>query len=365
MLMLFGLPSFAEESTAHPIRQIFEQDTHLAHQPVSVKAWLTHRQVYQQQALSLYLSTTSPIALGKLNVVLRTSELSDWLMTDIQPLAVEESNGQLVHRWQVDLFAKRDGLLMLPQLSLQLEGKSMARKTLSLPSVSIRVLPLPFYLPKETLVGASLSLVEQTNPSTQWGLVGDRLTRELVFTTESMQKNRLTLPFVQGQGVQGLSPVIQHKENQIHITQAWQIQSAGSWQIEDQHLWLFNPETLNTTHLVIAGTSGTAIPVWLWRAIQAVILLVILLFLGWMGYLARQGLQRYRYQQSVLACGDADQLVRYLKQHYGYPDTAILSHRLPKDHPHYAEIVQLEGMLFAQNQLYGEVFEVLKQKIAD
>lgn len=362
--MLFSTLSVAEEAGSQPIRQIFEQETSLAHQPVTVKAWLKHRQVFQQEALSLMISTTSPTTLGKLNASIRTSEQSDWLITDIQPLDVQEENGGLVHQWQVALFAKHEGLVMLPSFYLQLEGKSMARKTLTLPSVSIRVLPLPFYLPKEVIVGKSLAVVDTSSDLPAWVLVGDRLSRALVVKTQAVQARSIVLPPVSGQGIQGLSPVLHEQDKRIRITQAWQIQDSGTWQVEDQHLWLFDPDTLKTTHLVIAGAQGTAIPLWLWRTLQTIVVITLLVMLSWFLHLASKWLKRYLYRQSILACQDASQLVSYLKQHYGYADTVVLSHTISNTHPDYTAIVALEGMLFGQEPLYGELFDSLKKKVA-
>jgi hypothetical protein len=270
-----------------------------------------------------------------------------------------------LHQWQIELFAKREGMVMLPRFSLQLEGKSMARKTVSLPSLSIRVLPLPFYLPKEVLVGKSITLVAQHQVLPTLGLVGDMLNRQLVIETQAVQPNTLVLPALSGQSIQGLSPVWQVLDNRIQMTQAWQIQASGSWRVDDQHLWLFDPDTLKTTHLIIEGAQGIAMPIWLWRIIQVSLALMMVALLGWCYVLVMQRIKAYRYRKGILACQDAHQLIQYLRRHYGYADGVVLSHKIAPHHPDYTSIVELEGMLFGQTPLYGRLFHTLKQKVAD
>jgi hypothetical protein len=114
---------------------------------------------------------------------------------------------------------------------------------------------------------------------------------------------------------------------------------------------------------VIAGASGKSLPLWLWRVIQVLSIILLLVLLGWFLYFASKRLKRYRYRQGIIACQDAGQLVSYLKRHYGYADTVTLSHKLPNTHPDYTAIVALEGMLFGQELLYGRRFNALKKNL--
>jgi hypothetical protein len=356
--------SFADDSnSSQPIRQIFSQEIRLANTPVTVTAWLETRQVYQQQALRLHVATENSLALGSLSASIRTPTQSAWTSPTLSISPSRTVGESLHHEWQIECFSLQTGVLDLPLIKLRLDGKSMAQHWISFPSLPIRVLPLPFYLPKEVIVGKSLTVVDASPDLPAWALVGDRLSRELMIETQAVQARSIVLPPVSGLGIQGLSPVLQEQDNRIRITQAWQIQDSGTWQVEDQHLWLFDPDTLKTTHLVIAGAQGAIIPVWLWRTMQTVFVIVLLVLLSWFLHFVRKWLKRHRYRQGVLACQDAHQLVQYLKRHYGYADTVTLSHKLPNTHPDYTAIVALEGMLFGQEPLYGERFIEIVTKI--
>ena len=352
-------------------RVMLDQSMHLAKNIYQVKAWIASRQVFQQQALVIHVQLTTANATYFPNLAVASQADDAWLQPIVrhQPLLTEQ-DGKIVAEWQVSVFAKQVGVNALPNLRLQWMGESMSRQTQTLPSWSIKVSPLPVYVPEQAIVGELVDV--QTKVSLpNIVLVDEVIQRQVQFSLVNHLPNSLWLNGLQGHGVEPLSPWLQTGDStwqdegwlsEWTVWQPWRLTQAGFWQVDAQDIWIFNPRTWQVTHLQLPAHSGWAIPLWLWRSVQ-VILLLILLVIGtvlirWVGC----GLKRRHYRQAIERCADSAQLYRLMVQMWQLTPGIPLAHQgLPL--PIYQTLVELENQLFSGEVLYNKMFEQIKTRL--
>lgn len=358
-------PSIAVE------RVLLEQSMSLAKQEYQVKAWVSSRQVFQQQALEIQVQLTSSHAENLPSLAVASQADSAWLapMVSSEPKLLEREGKTLV-RWQVLLFAKQTGINTLPNLRLQWVGESMSRQTQTLPSWSINVLPLPVYVPEQAIVGALVDVQTHLSLPTI-SLVDEVIQRHIQFRLMNHLPNSLWLSNIHGDAVEPLSAWLQAGEStwtddgwvsDWTLWQPWRVTQAGFWQVEAQDLWVFNPHTWQVTHLQLPAHSGWAIPEWLWRSFQLLALLLALILFYWLQKLARCWLKRHHYQQAIERSADSAQLYALMVSSWQLTPNIPLAHQaLPL--PIYRCLVELENQLFSGEVLFNVRFVSLKSEL--
>jgi hypothetical protein len=349
-------------------RVLLEQSMHLAKQPYHVKVWIASRQIFQQQALLIHVQLTAndPAALPTLAVASQADPA--WLAPMVSPEpSLTQQAGKTVAQWQIRLFAKQAGINALPNLRLQWIGASLSRHTHTLPSWSIKVLPLPIYVPEQAIVAESVDL-QTPLPLPRFALVDEVMQRQLVFRLGNHLPNSLWLPSLQSDAIEPLSPWLQAGDarwqgedwvSEWQLWQPWRLTQAGYWQVEAQDIWVFNPTTWQVTHLQIPAYDGWAIPLWLWRSLQGLMLILVLSLsyavLAWM----RCRLNRHHYRQAIQQCADAAQLYTLMVKAWRLTPHISLAHQAPSL-PIYPILVALENHLFSQAPLYHDTFKHLQ-----
>lgn len=351
-------------------RVLLDQSMRLAQNDYQVKAWLASRQVFQQQALviQVQLTTTNASALPSLAVASQADNA--WLAPILsQQPRLTEQDGKTVAQWQLLLFAKQVGVQSLPNLRLQWVGESMSRQTQTLPSWSIKVSPLPVYVPEQAIVGELVNVQTQVSMP-NIALVDEVIQRQVEFRLVNHLPNSLWLNGLQGQGIEPLSPWLQAGDSAWQdeggfsdwtVWQPWRISQAGFWQVDAQDIWVFNPRTWQVTHLQLPAHSGWAIPLWLWRSLQGLALMALLV----LGYSLIQWfrcrLKRHHYRQAIARSADAEQLVSVMIKAWRLTPGIPLAHQgLPL--PIYQLLVSLENQLFSNDCLFNQAFEESKQE---
>ncbi|MBD3767486.1 MAG: hypothetical protein IE928_05950 [Gammaproteobacteria bacterium] len=351
-------------------RVLLDQTMHLAKNDYQVKAWVASRQVFQQQALVIHVQLTTANASSSLPSLSVASQADNaWLQPIVshQP-RLSELDGKTVAQWQLLVFAKQVGVNALPNLRLQWVGESMSRQTQTLPSWSIKVSPLPVYVPEQAIVGELVNVQTRVNlPSIL--LVDEVIQRQVQFRLVNHLPNSLWLNGLLGQGIEPLSPWLQSGDSAWQeegwlsdwiIWQPWRISQAGFWQVDAQDIWVFNPRTWQVTHLQLPAHSGWAIPLWLWHSVQVFLLLVFLLFSYLFIQWSRCWLNRRHYRQAIERCADSAQLYHLMVQMWQLtPDIPLAHQALPL--PIYQSLVELENQLFSGEVLYNEKFVQIKQ----
>lgn len=353
-------------------RVLLDQTMRLAQNDYQVKAWVASRQVFQQQALIIHVQLTTANASSLPSLAVASQADNAWLQPIVshQPRLTEQ-NGKTVAQWQLLVFAKQVGVNALPNLRLQWVGESMSRQTQTLPSWSIKVSPLPVYVPEKSIVGELVN-VQTTVSLPSIVLVDEVIQRQVQFRLVNHLPNSLWLNGLQGQGIEPLSPWLQTGDSAWQeegwlsdwtVWQPWRISQAGFWQVEAQDIWVFNPRTWQVTHLQLPAHSGWAIPLWLWRSVQAFLLLVFLLFSYLFIQWSRCWLKRRHYRQAIERCADSAQLYHLMVQMWQLtPDIPLAHQALPL--PIYQSLVELENQLFSGEVLYNEIFEQTKARLA-
>lgn len=370
MLAVLWTPSiWAQASQDPPLeRLLLDQPMQLAKNDYQVKAWVASRQVFQQQALVIHVQLTAAreTSLPSLAVVGQVDNA--WLQPIVsgEP-SLTEQDGKIVGQWQVLVFAKQVGVNALPNLRLQWVGESMSRQTQTLPSWSIKVSPLPVYVPEQAIVGELVNVQTKVSlPSIV--LVDEVIQRQVQFSLVNHLPNSLWLNGLQGQGVEPLSPWLQTGDSawqdegwlsEWTVWQPWRLTQAGFWQVDAQDIWIFNPRTWQVTHLQLPAHSGWAIPLWLWRTVQAVLLLILLVVSTVLIRWLRCWLKRRHYRQAIERCADSAQLYHLMVQMWQLTPGIPLAHQgLPL--PIYQTLVELENQLFSGDRLYNSHFLSLK-----
>lgn len=353
-------------------RVLMEQSMHLAKHDYQVKAWIESRQVFQQQALVIHvqLALSDLTPLPSLSVASQADNA--WLspMVNNEPI-VTVHQGQALAQWQVLVFAKQAGVSALPNLRLQWVGESMSRQTQTLPSWSIKVLPLPVYVPEQAIVGELVELQTHLELPTI-ALVDEVVQRQVRFRLVNHLPHSLWLNGLQGQGVEPLSSWLQAGETHWQAEgvlsdwtwwQPWRLTTLGYWQIEAQDVWVFNPRSWQVTHLQLPAHSGWAVPLWLWRSLQVLMLMLMLVFSYVILLRVRCWLKRRHYRQAIERCADSAQLVALVVKAWQLkPDIPLAHQGLPL--PIYQTLVALENHLFSGETLYNETFEQIKTRLA-
>lgn len=349
-------------------RVLLDQSMHLAHNDYQVKAWVASRQVFQQQALVIHVQLTTANASSLPSLAVASQTDNAWLqpMVSHQPRLTEQ-DGKTVAHWQLLLFAKQVGVNALPNLRLQWVGESMSRQTQTLPSWSIKVSPLPVYVPEQAIVGELVN-VQTTVSLPSIVLVDEVIQRQVQFSLVNHLPNSLWLNGLLGQGIEPLSPWLQSGDSAWQeegwlsnwtTWQPWRISQAGFWQVEAQDIWVFNPRTWQVTHLQLPAHSGWAIPLWLWRSLQVVLLLLLLVISAVLINWGRCWLKRRHYRQAIERCADSAQLYHLMVRVWQLTPGIPLAHQgLPL--PIYQSLVELENHLFSTQPLYNQPFEALK-----
>jgi hypothetical protein len=353
-------------------RVLIDQAMHLAKNDYQVKAWVASRQVFQQQALVIHVQLTVASETSLPSLAVASQVDNAWL----QPIVsgeprLTEQDGKIVAQWQVLVFAKQVGVNALPNLRLQWVGESMSRQTQTLPSWSIKVSPLPVYVPEQAIVGELVNVQTKVSlPSIV--LVDEVIQRQVQFSLVNHLPNSLWLNGLQGQGVEPLSPWLQTGNSawqdegwlsEWTVWQPWRLTQAGFWQVDAQDIWIFNPRTWQVTHLQLPAHSGWAIPLWLWRTVQAVLLLILLVVSTVLIRWVRCWLKRRHYRQAIERCADSAQLYHLMVQMWQLTPGIPLAHQgLPL--PIYQTLVELENQLFAGEVLYNKMFEQIKARLA-
>lgn len=370
MLAVLWVPStWAQVSQDPPLeRVLLDQPMQLAKKDFQVKAWIESRQVFQQQALVIHVQLTAGREASLPSLAVASQVDNAWL----QPIVsgeprLTEQDGKIVAQWLVLVFAKQLGVNALPNLRLQWVGESMSRQTQTLPSWSIKVSPLPVYVPEQAIVGELVNVQTKVSlPSIV--LVDEVIQRQVQFSLVNHLPNSLWLNGLQGQGVEPLSPWLQTGNSawqdegwlsEWTVWQPWRLTQAGFWQVDAQDIWIFNPRTWQVTHLQLPAHSGWAIPLWLWRTVQAVLLLISLVVSTVLIRWVRCWLKRRHYRQAIERCADSAQLYHLMVQMWQLTPGVPLAHQgLPL--PIYQTLVELENQLFSGDRLYNDHFLTLK-----
>ncbi len=373
MLAVLWVPStWAQVSQDPPLeRVLLDQPMQLAKKDFQVKAWIESRQVFQQQALVIHVQLTAGREASLPSLAVASQVDNAWLQPIVrhQPRLTEQ-DGKIVAQWQVLVFAKQLGVNALPNLRLQWVGESMSRQTQTLPSWSIKVSPLPVYVPEQAIVGELVTVQTKVNmPSII--LVDEVIQRQVQFSLVNHLPNSLWLNGLQGQGVEPLSPWLQTGDSawqaegwlsEWTVWQPWRLTQAGFWQVDAQDIWIFNPRTWQVTHLQLPAHSGWAIPLWLWRTVQVVLLVILLLVSTVLVRWVRCWLKRRHYRQAIERCADSAQLHHLMIKMWQLTPGIPLAHQgLPL--PIYQTLVELENQLFSGDRLYNSHFLSLKASL--
>lgn len=370
MLAVLWTPSiWAQASQDPPLeRLLLDQPMQLAKSDYQVKAWIESRQVFQQQALVIHVQLTAGREASLPSLAVASQVDNAWL----QPIVsgeprLTEQDGKIVAQWLVLVFAKQLGVNALPNLRLQWVGESMSRQTQTLPSWSIKVSPLPIYVPEQAIVGELVNVQTKVSlPSIV--LVDEVIQRQVQLSLVNHLPNSLWLNGLQGQGVEPLSPWLQTGDSawqdegwlsEWTVWQPWRLTQTGFWQVDAQDIWIFNPRTWQVTHLQLPAHSGWAIPLWLWRTVQAVLLLILMVVTTVLIRWVRCWLKRRHYRQAIERCADSAQLYHLMVQMWQLTPGIPLAHQgLPL--PIYQTLVELENQLFSGDRLYNSHFLSLK-----
>ena len=373
MLAVLWVPStWAQVSQDPPLeRVLLDQPMQLAKKDFQVKAWIESRQVFQQQALVIHVQLTAGREASLPSLAVASQVDNAWL----QPIVsgeprLTEQDGKIVAQWLVLVFAKQLGVNALPNLRLQWVGESMSRQTQTLPSWSIKVSPLPVYVPEQAIVGELVTVQTKVNmPSII--LVDEVIQRQVQFSLVNHLPNSLWLNGLQGEGIEPLSPWLQTGDSawqdegwlsEWTVWQPWRLTQTGFWQVDAQDIWIFNPRTWQVTHLQLPAHSGWAIPLWLWRTVQAVLLLISLVVSTVLIRWVRCWLKRRHYRQAIERCADSAQLYHLMVQMWQLTPGIPLAHQgLPL--PIYQTLVELENQLFSGDRLYNSHFLSLKASL--
>lgn len=350
-------------------RVLLDQRMHLAQNDYQVKAWVAYRQVFQQQALVIHVQLTTANASSLPSLAVASQADNAWLqpMVSHQPRLTEQE-GKTVAQWQLLVFAKQVGVNALPNLRLQWVGESMSRQTQTLPKWSIKVSPLPVYVPEQAIVGELVNVQTRVSlPSIV--LVDEVIQRQVQFRLVNHLPNSLWLNGLQGQGIEPLSPWLQTGDSAWQeegwlsdwtVWQPWRISQAGFWQVEAQDIWVFNPRSWQVTHIQLPAHSGWAIPLWLWRSLQVLLLLLLLVVSTVLINWGRCCLKRRHYRHAIECCADSAQLYHLMVQVWQLtPDIPLAHQALPL--PIYQTLVELENHLFSTEPLFNEPFNKLKK----
>lgn len=360
----------AEEQPAVTERLLLTQQIQLARSPVSVKVWLDSRQTYQQQALVVHVKASYPKKMGTLSLSARIEAQSQWLSPWVPPepetSAIDENMQESA--WSVLLFSKQVGINELPHLQLQVEGPSMSRQWLTVPDVSIRVLPLPLYLPAQTVV-ASIEDWQSDMSVDFWRVVAEPQQRHVQMKLVNIMPQSIPMLPAVGENVSGLSPLVKMSDPQwegnrlitlVDVWQPWQVSEMGAWSLSPQDMWFFDPKTLKTMHIQLPGIEqGYAITSTLWTLLKTVMLMVSSMLIAWLLWRLYQWRRWLHFRQDLAKSPDVNRLLLHYRQFYRWPMHIPLS-QLAKKQLAYAELMALESFYFSGHIMYGDQFEQLK-----
>ena len=369
LLFCFSVASAANESAILE-RLLLEQEVVLANQKMTLKVSLASRNIWQQQGLTLIIDITTAKLMPSLSAQLMMTGTQSWQALSMMPEAEQTMiDGAHHYRWQAIVFPKQLGVQELPALRLQLEGTSGAQKTVTLPSLSVYVRSLPVFVPAQALVGrADKAPISQTSSS--WVFVGDQQIKTWQWRVQGLLSQGVHIPVLSGSAIIGLQPWldVQHEWDDgqywtiIHAQQPWVATEMGRWRIAVQDIWLFDGQTGKVQHWQVSGDSGFALVLWVWDILLVIAAVITLFFAFILMRFVRCRLRRHHYQQGIVHAADARQLLSWLRLQWQLMDDIPLAHQA-QNLPIKDELIVLEGLLFSDNVLYGQVFGEIKQRI--
>lgn len=377
---LVGLLCFMTMSVAEATefmlsnRLIVEQQITISNQPVEIKVWLSSRQIFTRQALTVLVqaqhSSQLPLSLAQ---VRSDRDATTWLSPMISPEARVSllSDGRQLSEWHLTLFAKSAGVVKLPHLQLQFEGVSAAKHWMSVPDIPIRVLPLPIFVPTEAWVGELVSWSSSTSIAAI-APVGEQGQRQIHLIMKQLMPQTMPAPLLSGRGVEGLSPLNQLSipewkdtiwQSGITLYQPFQLTAAGVWQLSPQDIWVFDPVSWQVTHLATDEVSGYAMPRWLWQLLGLVLwVIVIALVIGILAY-GYCRVQQHHFRLDIQRSADALQLYHVLVRHWRLKIGIPVRHQLTDKHPIQEHLLQLEDLLYSQKSLGLSDFSEIRQQL--
>lgn len=347
--------------TPESMRLLLEKNIQLAGTPMQVRAWVNTRQLFQQQALHLWVQVQLPAAATVPSLSVRNHEENAWnaLSMADEPEQIGNADQQRVLQWHGMLFAKQTGIWELPSMQLQLVGRAMAKQTLSLPNLSIQVLPVPIYVPAEAIVANQITW-QVTPAQLSWPyLVGDVVQRQVHIQLQDVMEQQFFLTGVTGTGIEGLSSLMSspqthwqegHRVSSWSIWQPWRITQMGFWQVDAQDIWLFNAETWQVTHIQLPAQSGWAlsVPVWWLLGILAALISVIVLY--WLWRRLSCWIRRMHYRRRIAACEQVVSLYDEVYRAWRLQANIPLAHQA-KHLPIYSLLCVLEQARFSSQPL--------------
>lgn len=371
LLTVFMASVYAQDVLPEPVseRVLLEQQIVIARHPVAVHAWLEARQFFQQQAVRVHVRADYPKDMRYLSLQASSTADKHWTTPQITPEPeVKQTADVMQAEWCVILFPKAVGIYSLPKLQLLVEGEGMSRQLLVLPEMTLRIMPLPVYVPTEAIVG---ELIEERVESTAsfFGLVGSLFQRQINLTLKDVMPDDLILSSIQGEGVTEISPLIkmnqatwqaQHLVSSWSIWQPWRLQLAGSWSLHPQDLWVFNPETWQVQHVQWPALTGYAVPIWLKNLLLGMAIIIVLLATLWLLIKLRCYINRRHYIVGIEKTADALQLRDFLIQQWRLSESIPLAQQA-QNLPIFLESIALESLIFSGDLLYGASFDSLKR----
>ncbi|MCH9742028.1 MAG: hypothetical protein K0U21_02355 [Proteobacteria bacterium] len=350
-------------------RVLLEQNIIISRHPVAVHVWLEARQFFQQQAVRVHVRADYPNVMRYLSLQASSTADKHWTIPQVTPEPeVKQMANVMQAEWCVILFPKMVGIYSLPRLQLLVEGEGMSRQLLALPEMTLRIMPLPVYVPTEAIVGELLE--EQVESTASFlGQVGSIFQRQINLTLKDVMPDDLMLSSIQGEAVTEISPLIQmnqmtwqaqHLVSSWSIWQPWRLQLAGSWSLLPQDLWVFNPETWQVQHVQWSALNGYAIPVWLKNLLLGMAIMIVLLAVLWLLIKLRCYINRRHYIVGIKKTADALQLRDFLIQQWRLSEAIPLAHQT-QNLPIFSESIALESLIFSGDLLYGEQFDVNKR----
>lgn len=364
--MLLALSVLAESvpNTSHQGRSLLQQPIKLAQTEMQLHVWLDSRQAFQQQLIPIRVELMAEEFTTEPQLLLTSESDSAWTAPIYHSQAVHrQQDGQAVRQWTLWLAAQQAGVLSLPTMRLQVVGRAMAKQTISLPKLSLRIAPLPFFLPTETLLAERVQLDTQVSQLGWFQLVGEQLQQQTLAIFDQLQAHQFWLSGVQGKGIQGLSADINEVDTQwlaegqqrhYQVIQPWQITQAGFWQVDAQDIWLFNGRTWQLTHVQIPAISGFAIPVWLWHVVQALLLFISL----WLAYViwryAACVWRNQRYRRQILQADGVQSLYQAIYLGWSLHPDVPLAHQ-SQSLPIAAQALAVERLYYEQRMQHRHV----------